>query len=574
MRILGINAYHGDASAALVEGGQLIAAAAEERFNRQKHCAGFPREAIRYCLSVGHLVIADIDAIAVSRNPCRNWHRKLWQGLKLAGMNPSALAQRLSSTRSIQNIRGQFNEMFPEFGLAPRTRIVHVEHHLAHAASAFFVSPFPEAAILSMDGFGDYSSTLLAEGAGNRIRELQRVHFPHSLGLVYNALTQYLGFSNYGDEGKVMALAALGKPKYLDFFRDVVFDAPNQSFELNLRFFVHHTQGIAMNWISGSPSVGRLFSRKLEEALGPARRPGAPLDERFYDVAASLQARTEEVVLRLAGGLAEKCPSRNICLAGGVALNSVANSRILDETPFQEIFIQPAAADDGTALGAAFYVYHQLGGGQRSFVMEHANWGPEFSESQIDQALKTAGLSAETSAAPEADAARAVADGKIVGWFQGRMEFGPRALGNRSILADPRKVEMKKILNERVKHREPFRPFAPSVLEEKTGDYFEKSYPSPFMLLVYKARSEKAAKIPAVLHTDGTGRLQTVRANQNPAFDRLIREFEKAAQVPMVLNTSFNDSEPIVCSPEDAIRCFQNSRIDVLVLGNKIVRRS
>ena len=573
MRILGINAYHGDASAALVEDGQLVAAAAEERFNRQKHCAGFPKEAIRYCLSVGHLVIADIDAIAVSRSPCRNWHRKLWQGLKLAGTNPSALAQRLSSSRSIQNIRGQFNEMSPEFGLAPRTRIIHVEHHLAHAASAFFVSPFPDAAILSMDGFGDYSSTLLAEGRGNRMAELQRVHFPHSLGLVYNALTQYLGFPHYGDEGKVMALAAMGKPKYFDIFRDIVFDAVNQSFELDLRYFVHHTQGIAMNWASGSPSVGRLFSKKLEEALGPARQPGAPLDERHYDIAASLQARTEEVVLRLVNGLAEKCESRNLCLAGGVALNSVANSRIQGETPFRELFIQPAAADDGTALGAAFYVCHQLEGGPRSFVMEHANWGPEFSESQIDQALKSAGLTAETSAAPEADAARAVADGKIVGWFQGRMEFGPRALGNRSILADPRKAEMKKTLNERVKHRESFRPFAPSMLEERTGDYFEKSYPSPFMLLVYKARKDRAAKIPSVLHTDGTGRLQTLNERQNPVYYRFIREFEKAAQIPMVLNTSFNDSEPIVCSPQDAIHCFQNSRIDVLVLGNRIVRR-
>lgn len=570
MRILGINAYHGDASAALVEDGQLVAAAAEERFNRQKHCAGFPFEAIRYCLSVAHLVIADIDAIAVSRDPKRNWYRKLWRGIN---MDTSLLRQRLASSRSIRGVREQFNSMFPEHGLAPRTEIVHVEHHLAHAASAFFVSPFEDAAILSMDGFGDFSSTLLAEGHGNTIRELQRVYFPHSLGLVYNALTQYLGFPHYGDEGKVMALAALGKPKYIDLFREIVFDAANQSFELDLRYFTHHKKGIEMNWASGSPSVGRLFSKKLEEALGPARQKDEPLNERFYDVAASLQLRIEEVVLRLVNGLAEKCPSRNLCLAGGVALNSVANARILGETPYQELYIQPAAADDGTAVGAAFYVWNQLEKGPRSFVMEHANWGPEFSESQIDEALKSAGLTAETSAAPESDAAKALADGKIVGWFQGRMEFGPRALGNRSILADPRKPDMKKILNDRVKHREPFRPFAPSVLQEKTGDYFEKNYPSPFMLLVYGARKDKASKIPAVLHTDGTGRLQTVTARQNPVYDRLIREFEKASQVPMVLNTSFNDSEPIVCTPQDAIHCFQNSRIDVLVLGNRIVRR-
>ncbi|MBV9463721.1 MAG: carbamoyltransferase, partial [Verrucomicrobiae bacterium] len=545
MNILGINAYHGDASAALVMDGELVAAVAEERFNRQKHWAGFPRRSIQYCLDASHLSLADIDYVAVSRKPWKNWNLKLWNALR----HPKRSRERFSSARAIQTLERELRVFAPEHGLAPRTKIIQVEHHLSHAASAFYVSGFSDAAILSMDGFGDYSSTLLAEGLDVRLRELGRVTFPHSLGVVYTAISQYLGFPHYGDEGKVMALAAFGQPVHLDAFRGIVLDAPNQLFELDLNCFTHASEGVAMTWAGGSPEIGRLYSDALEKLLGPARRPGEKIDQRLRDVAASLQARVEEVILRVASGLATKTKARRLCVAGGVALNSVANRRLLLESGFDDIYVQAAAADDGTAIGAALYVCHEILRHPRGFVMEHANYGPEFSDKEIDQALAQAGLTPTIVERPEAEAAKAISEGKVVGWFQGRMEYGPRALGNRSILADPRQADMKQILNDRVKHRETFRPFAPSVLAEKTGAFFECSHASPFMLLVYRARADKASQIPSVLHTDGTGRLQTVTPTQNPRYYALIQEFEKLTGVPIVLNTSFNDTEPIVCTP-------------------------
>lgn len=565
MNILGINAYHGDAAAALVVDGQLVAAVAEERLNRQKHCAGFPKLAVEYCLGEAGLRLKDVHHIGVSRKPFANFHRKAWQGFKRI-LQPNTW-RAASSLVSIGSLELKLKELWPD-EFSSQTQIHHLEHHLTHAASAFFVSPFDRAAILTLDGFGDFSSGLLAMGQGTKMDVIQRIHFPHSLGLYYTALTQYLGFPHYGDEGKVMALASFGKPKYLKEMQKLVRFDSSKLVLMGLSYFTHHHRGVAMTWSQGSPSVGTLYSDELLHLLGPARKKGEPLNEHFYDVAASMQIHLEEVILQVVRHLATLTKETKICLAGGVALNSVVNGRIRTETPFRELFIQPAAADDGTAIGCAFYIQNQILGRARSFVMNHAYWGPSYKPEEIESAIKAAGLNSIRHAAPEKIAAKAIIDGKVIGWFQGRMEFGPRALGNRSILADPHRRDIKLILNERVKHRESFRPFAPSLLQEDAGTFFEQDYPSPYMLLVYQARKEQKENIIGSLHVDDTGRLQTVTQKENPRYHALLEELKQITGHGIVINTSFNDSEPIVCTPQDAIHCFLNTNMDMLFLGD------
>ncbi len=572
MKILGLNAYHGDAAAALLVDGRLVAAAAEERFNRHKHCAGFPRHAVGYCLHEAGIGLGDLDHVAVSRKPWANLSSKLRHVLLSGLWLRRNTWKSAGSTLAVSSVRARFEELHPG-GLPAHVRLHNVEHHLAHAASAFFVSPFERSAILTLDGFGDFCSGLIGMGEGSRIRVLQRIHFPHSLGIFYTALTQFLGFPHYGDEGKVMALASLGKPTRMEEMRRLMGFDPDGLIRLGLDYFTHHTRGVAMTWSEGSPMVGELYSDKLIRLLGPPRKIDEPLDVRFLDVAASMQAHLEEVVLKLAGHLADLTGETRLCYAGGVALNSVVNRRISPETPFKQLYIQPAAGDDGTALGAAFYVQHQLCGKKRSFEMKHASWGPSFGEEEILKALLGKNLKVRRVDHPERDAARCIAEGSVVGWFQGRMEFGPRALGNRSILADPRRAGVKEILNARVKHRESFRPFAPSVLGEDVADFFERGDVSPFMLLVFKARSDQISKIPGALHVDGTGRLQTVHREQNPVYYELISEFKKLTGTGLIINTSFNDSEPMVCTPEDAIQCFLQANMDVLFMEHHEVRR-
>jgi carbamoyltransferase len=415
---------------------------------------------------------------------------------------------------------------------------------------------------------------MLAHGRGSKLDILDRVLFPHSLGIFYTAVTQWLGFPKYGDEGKVMGLAPYGEPTYLDEMRRVVrLDSP--LFELDLAYFIHHIEGIDMTWDQATPTIGRLFSPKLEELLGPARKPDEPLEQRHHDVAASLQRMLEEAYLHVIRTLHALTGSKNLALAGGVALNAVANGRIRHETQFEELYIQPAAGDNGTSIGAAYFVWNQVLGKPRSFVMEHASTGPEYSEAEYAAAIAAAGHSAELLDDERlfAEVAARLAEGDVVGWFQGRMEFGPRALGNRSIVVDPRSPNMKDILNARIKHREPFRPFAPSILAESTGDWFEQDYSSPFMILVYKTRADKRELIPAVNHVDDTGRLQTVEEHVSPRYWRLIKEFERQTGVPILLNTSFNENEPIVMTPEQALDTFAKTKMDILVLGNHVVRR-
>ena len=573
--ILGLNAFHGDAAAALVVDGVLLAAAEEERFNRVKHCAGFPALAAAWCLADAGLTAADIDHVAIGRDPRANLGAKVRRVLRNPP-GPAYLRSRLANAAEVKDVKTRVAEAL---GVAPgdlRAELHHVEHHVAHASSAFHVSPFDEAAVLTVDGFGDYASTLLAHGNGTRLEVLDRVLFPHSLGLLYTAITQWLGFPYYGDEGKIMGLAPYGDPeRFLPQVRQLVnLDGP--LFQLDLRYFRHHGRaGIEMTWDDGSPTIGRIFSPELETLLGPARVPKSELTKQHEDVAASVQRVLEEAYLHLVRTVQQRTGSTRLCLAGGVALNAVANGMIRQQTAIEEIYVQPAAGDSGTAVGAAYQVWHTKLGQPRSFVMRHAYTGPGFDDDAYAEALTTAGLESELLADDTLFpyVAARIAEGDVVGWFQGRMEFGPRALGHRSIVADPRRDDMKDILNARIKQREHFRPFAPSLLAEAAGDWFEQDYTSPFMVMVYKTRPEKRALIPAVNHVDDTGRLQTVERDVEPRYYRLIEEFGKLTGVPILLNTSFNENEPIVTTPRDAVDCFLKTKMDLLVLGNRVVRR-
>ena len=580
--ILGINAYHAGASACLLRDGELVAAAEEERFRRIKYWAGFPTAAIQYCLAAAGIGPAELDHVGISRNPSANLYKKV---LFTLAKRPSIrlLRDRLANAGKVRDPKKALIEALNLDPAALKARFHGVEHHRAHLASAFFVSPFDEAAVLSVDGMGDFVSTMWAVGRGNRLEVLGSINFPHSLGIFYTAISQWLGFDRYGDEGKVMCLPPYGQPRYLEQLRQIVQIQPDGTFQLDLDAFVHHAGGATMTWDDGYPELGTLYSDRLVELLGPPRPSDAPagdgplpgLSQRHCDVAASLQAMLEEAEFSLVNSLQWATGQKALCLAGGVALNSVFNGKICPNTDFEQVYVQPAAGDAGTSLGAAYYIHHQILGQPRGYVMRDAYTGPDFSDEQIAAALQASGLTGERLSDDQAAclAAELIADGQVVGWFQGRMEWGPRALGNRSILADPRRVEMKDILNNRVKHREPFRPFAPSILAEATGDYFEQDQPDPFMTKVYQVRPEKRAVIPAATHVDGTGRLQTVDRATAPRYWALIKEFERRTGVPVVLNTSFNDTEPIVCRPEEAIDCFQRTRLDALFIGSYAVRK-
>ena len=577
MNVLGINAYHGDASAALVIDGELVAAVEEERFTRVKHDTTFPTRSIRWCLEQAGLKATDLHHIATSKNPKANLGRRL----RFALGSPAGrrmIASRVPNLRRTLQARSTLAEQLGIDDRELRVATHFTEHHRAHIASSFFVSPFERAAVLSVDGMGDMISARWGVGEGSRLRLMGEVGFPDSLGIYYTAITQYLGFPNYGDEYKVMGLASYGSPLHLERMRSILeISGTGLGFRLNLDAFVHHREGTSMTWMGGAPELERLWGEGMERILGPSRVGGdAPLEQRHYDIAASMQKHLEEIELEMLRRLHAKTGARAICLAGGVALNCVVNGRILEDTPFEEIYVQPAANDAGTSVGAAYHVHNQVLGGDRGFVMDHAYWGPSYSEDACRDALKRAEVPFDELTSDEAIARTAdrLAEGKIVGWYQGRMEFGPRALGNRSILADPRRAEMKDVLNTRIKHREAFRPFAPSILEEATGEYFDQSTPSPFMLMTYNVLPDKLEAIPAPTHVDGTGRLQTVTRAQNPRYYDLITAFKERTGVPVLVNTSFNDNEPICCRPEEAVDCFMRTKMDVLVLGDLFAEKS
>jgi carbamoyltransferase len=613
MVILGINAYHGDAAAAIIRDGELLAAVEEERFNRHKHCAGFPIESIRYCLAAAQVNIEQVDHIGISRDPSANLHKKILYAAtraakKIGGFdrvktsqtnlapgdpqNPSgeiieaeekshrgflsSISERLANAAKVRDLKDELARMLDVPKSKLRARFHNVEHHHAHLASAFFVSPFERAALLSIDGFGDFISTMWGIGSGNSIEVSGQVEYPHSTGILYTATTQFLGFPYYGDEGKVMGLAPYGRPRFMEEFRHLIKTEEGGHFRLNLDYFLHHTDGVEMSWEDGSPVIGRIFSDQYAKLFGQARETGEPLTEREQDIAASLQLRLEEVGFHILNHLQAETGLTDLGLAGGVAYNSVMNGKILLHTKFRRLFIQPAAGDSGTALGVCYQIHNAILKQPRSFVMEGAYTGPEFSDAEMRSELESSNLDYESFSDREVtqQAAKDIAEGLVVGWFQGRMEFGPRALGNRSIVVDPRRSDMKEILNERIKKREPFRPFAPSILEERVGDYFEQTHPSPTMLMVYQIKSERRAEIPAVTHVDGSGRLQTVSRAMNERYYQLIADFNELTGTPIVLNTSFNENEPVVCTPRHAIDCFLKTRMDVLYLGNFAVRRN
>jgi carbamoyltransferase len=583
VNILGINAYHADVSAVLLRDGELVAAVEEERFRRVKHVAGFPRDAIRACLDIGGIRPDEIDHVAVSRNPRAHLLRKAWFALRRRP-DRRLLQDRADNYRQVARIP---ETVAAALGLKPEGRRppVHwVEHHPAHLASAFFVSPFDDAAVCAIDGFGDFVSTSWAVGRGASLDVVHRTFFPHSLGVVYLALTQYLGFRQFGDEFKVMGLGPYGTPDFTQEIRRLIHLKGGGRFELDLSYFQHWSGGAGMTWSDGAPTLGRVFSPKLEELLGPARDPDGPITSRHEAIAASLQVVFEQAAFHVLNGLYERTGIDRLCLAGGCAMNSVANGKIRDRTPFREIYIQPAAGDNGTALGAAYYVWHQTLGKPRAFVMRHGYWGPSYAAREIERAiaaraddLRAAGCEIRAAASEEELydwTARRIAGGQIVGWFQGRMEWGARALGNRSILADPRRADMRATINSKIKFREKFRPFAPSVLEEAHAEYFEGSVPDPFMMQVYPVRPDKRQVLPAITHVDGSGRLQTVARASNERYWRLIRALQQRTGVPVVLNTSFNENEPIVARPDEALDCFLRTSMDVLVLDQMLLTKA
>ena len=516
-----------------------------------------------------------MDHVGISRDPSAHLHKKILYAATRLGVFKHA-RDRLSNAAKVRDLKDELARVFNVSKRNLRAQFYNVEHHLAHLASCFFVSPFERAALLSIDGFGDFISTMWASGEGNSIEVLGQVEYPHSTGIVYTATTQFLGFSHYGDEGKVMGLAPYGEPRFIEQFREIIRTEERGQFRLNLDYFRHHAEGVEMAWDNGSPVIGRTFSDKFVKTFGPAREAGAPLTDRERNIAASLQLRLEEIAFHVLQHLHEQTGLTDLGLAGGVAYNSVMNGKILLHTPFRRVFVQPAAGDSGTALGVCYYLHNQVLKQSRAEAMTGAYTGPQFSSDQIRQALEQRGLKFEhyDDLNVTKRAAEDIADGLVVGWFQGRVEFGPRALGNRSIIADPRRAEMRDILNQRIKKREPFRPFAPSILEERVGDYFEQTHPAPTMLMVYQIKPERRAEIPAVTHVDGSGRLQTVSRKLNQRYYQLISDFAELTGVPVVLNTSFNENEPIVCTPQEAIDCFLKTRMDALYLGNYAVRRS
>jgi carbamoyltransferase len=579
MTILGLNAYHGDSAACLIRDGELVAAAEEERFRRVKHWAGLPIQSINYCLAEGGLSLGDVEHIAINRKPgVNNWRRLAF--VLTHRPDPRLMIQKI---RNIRRASSAHEALQKVYGISLKAQVHHIEHHLAHLASAFLVSRFNEAACISIDGFGDFASTAMGFGQRHSVAIDERVYFPHSLGIFYSALTQFIGFPHYGDEYKVMGLAPYGKPNYLAQMRQIVRVQPDGTFRLALKYFRHHTDNVSYSWNNCAPEVGTLYTERLTELLGPARKPGEPLEQKHKDIARSVQAMYEEAFFALLEALYARYPSPNLALSGGCAMNSVANGKVYLHTPFKKMYLPAAAGDAGGAIGGASYVLSMIADGKSRLSLDSAYSGPAFSDEEIGRLI-------EAKRQQIADAgceicridnkrelcqrtATAITEGKVVGWFQGRMEWGPRALGNRSILCDPRRPDMKNILNARIKRRESFRPFAPSILREAVSEWFEQDDDVPFMMQVFQIRPEKRPLVPAVCHVDGSGRLQTVHAETNPLYHQLISEFSRLTSIPMVLNTSFNENEPVVCRPEEALDCFLRTKMDALVMGNFLAQR-
>jgi carbamoyltransferase len=612
MTILGLNAFHGDSAACLFVDGKLVAAAEEERFRRIKHWAGLPTMAIDFCLREGRMGWRDIEHIAINRQPGANNRRRL-KFVLTHRPSPALMWQKIKNIRSAASVKERLEKAY---GHEINAQLHYVEHHLAHLASAFLVSGFNEAACISIDGFGDFASTAIGSGRGDEITITDRVYFPHSLGIFYSAMTQFIGFPHYGDEYKVMGLAPYGEPTYVEQLRDVLQIQPDGTFRLNLKYFRHHTDNVSYSWNDCAPEVGRLYRSSLADLLGAPRVPSDPLEQRHKDIARSVQTIYEKAFFELLATLHKQFPSENLALSGGCAMNSVANGKVYRRTKFKRMYLPAAAGDAGGAIGAGAYVQSQLKAGgapkkEPELLTSNSELRPSGSGSELPsetyelrpgnrlnsaylgpiatreeihalldwrrKEIAEAGCAVSFIGVEEElvqRTAHAIANGNIVGWFQGRMEWGPRALGNRSILADPRRADMKEILNTKIKRRESFRPFAPSILRESVNEWFEQEDDVPFMMEVFQLRPKHRELVPAVTHVDGSGRLQSVHKETNPRYHRLIERFAKITDVPMVLNTSFNENEPVVCYPEEALDCFLRTQMDVLVLGDFYLERN
>ena len=575
MVILGINAYHADSSAAIFVDGRMIAAIEEERFRRVKHWAGFPSMAIEFCLKEAGVSIEQVDHIAIGRDP----KAKLFKKLLFILQNPvgsfDVVKERFANSKKVASLEDEFHFLTGVNKESIKKKIQQVEHHRSHLASAFFASPFDEAALLSIDGSGDFSTTMLGIGKGNNIEVIDSIDFPHSLGIFYTAFTQLLGFPHYGDEYKVMGLAPYGEPKHVEKLRRVVKLTGDGLFKLDLSYFRSATKGVISYGDDNIPVVSSMYSKKMEQEFGPSRKKDEALTQDHKDLAASVQRFTEEVIFHLLNHLQKRTGLSNVCIAGGVAQNSVANGKIGRSTTFKNIYIPSAGHDAGISMGAALYVQHQTLQLPRQPAILTAYTGSKFSNNEIEQLLKAQGISYRK--VDDVELYDLVSDrlinSGVIGWFSGRAEFGPRALGGRSILADPRRSDAKDLLNAKIKRRESFRPFAPSILKEYVDEYFEVNDGVPFMEKVFPIRKSKHADIPAVTHVDGTGRLQSVDKEVSPRYYALIEAFRKKTGVPILLNTSFNENEPIVNSPQEALDCFLRTSMDMLVMENIVIER-
>jgi len=580
MKILGINAYHADSSACLVIDGKLINAVEEERFTRVKHWAGFPIQSIKFCLKNSNLKISDIDKISLNFDPNANLLKKI---LFIIKKRPSLglIVDRLKRKKKYQSIKAILDKEFTDDKF--KGDIENIEHHYAHLSSAYHVSPFDKACVLSVDGFGDFASTAWGFGENNQIKINKKVYFPHSLGIFYQAITQFLGFKNYGDEYKIMGLAPYGKPTFVDKLKKIIQLNSDGTFKLNLDYFKFYKQNFSYKWDAGEIKIEDLYSEQLINLLGKEKNKKDEINDFHKDLAHSAQKVYEEAFLNILNNLFKKYKNENLCISGGCGMNSVANGKILNNTNFKNIYIQPAAGDAGGAIGAAYTSYFREKDNKKNFQMTHSYWGTSFDDKQIlrtikDNEIKIKNQNCKYEKILDDEAlykivSKSIAEGKVVGWFQDKMEWGPRALGNRSILGDPRRADMKDILNIKIKRRESFRPFAPSILREYVKDWFEQEDDVPFMMKVYQVKKNKRQEIPAVTHVDGSGRLQTVKHETNSKYYNLIKQFYKLTNVPILLNTSFNENEPIVSKPEEALDCFLRTKMDVLVMGNNLIQR-
>ena len=580
MNILGLNINHADTSACLIKDGKIISAIEEERFVRLKHYAGFPSHSIDFCLSFSNIKVSDLDFVTVNYSPTSNIKQKLLYSLK-----------NIISLSTIKKVYRFKNKLFYSSDLTKflrdndfKGKVINIDHHLSHLASSFYNSPFENAAGLTIDGFGDFCSTETFLCNDKNIKSFKKVFFPHSLGILYQAITQYLGFKNYGDEYKVMGLASYGSPKYLNEFNDIIKLDKKNYFLLNLDYFTHHSDSdFSYSFKNGIPKFSDLYSKKLLNLLGDNRKIGEKIEKHHFDIACSLQTCFENVVFSILNHLYDITKSENLCLAGGCALNSKFNGLIKHKTSFKNIFIQPNAGDAGGSMGAALYYLHNQNIDKRDFFIKHYNkcyLGKSYTNEIIEkdlilknQFIKDYSFRKLKDEDLYKEIAERISKNQIIGWFKGRCEWGPRALGNRSILADPRNPKIKDVLNKKIKLRESFRPFAPSVLEEMSDDYFEIDYSSPYMLNVVNAKKLAVDKVPSVVHVDNTCRVQTVNKKDNKEYYSLIKEFYKLTKVPIILNTSFNENEPIVLSPEHAFNCFKRTSMDCLVLENWIIYR-